>query len=78
MTHKGAVKPKASGGKRGRVGQPHASSAQARQPVPLLQLLAGGDPPSGADVRAVSVSLRNVKDLLFEHGIDICHETARL
>src|SRR6187401_1665032 len=25
-----------------------------------------------------SLSLRNVEDLLFERGIDICHETARL
>jgi len=24
------------------------------------------------------LSLRNVEDLLFEHGIDVCHETARL
>jgi len=24
------------------------------------------------------LSLRNVEDLLFEHGIDICHETVRL
>jgi putative transposase len=24
------------------------------------------------------LSLRNVKDLLFERGIDICHETVRL
>jgi len=24
------------------------------------------------------LSLRNVEDLLFERGIDICHETARL
>jgi putative transposase len=23
------------------------------------------------------LSLRNVEDLLFEHGIDICHETVR-
>ena len=24
------------------------------------------------------LSLRNVDDLLFEHGIDLCHETVRL
>jgi hypothetical protein len=29
------------------------------------------------DVR-YPLSLRNVEDLLFERGIDICHETARL
>ena len=23
------------------------------------------------------LSLRNVEDLLFEHGVDICHETVR-
>jgi transposase-like protein len=29
-------------------------------------------------VCAIPLSLRNVEDLLFERGIDICHETARL
>ena len=24
------------------------------------------------------LSLRNVEDLLFEHGLDVCHETVRL
>ena len=48
----------------------------AAQPVSPLQLIARGDPPGGNDVR-FSLSLRNVEDLLFERGIDICHETVR-
>ena len=55
----------------------HASSSQARQPVSLLQ-------PSPEVIRLVvmmyvkyPLSLRNVEDLLFERGIDICHETVR-
>ncbi len=27
---------------------------------------------------SATLSLRNVEDLLFERGIDICHETVRL
>lgn len=48
------------------------------QPVPLLN--------SSPEVIRVAVmmyvrfplSLRNVEDLLFERGIDLCHETVRL
>ena len=53
----------------------HVSS---RRPVPLVRLLA-------EVIRLVvlmyvryPLSLRNVEDLLFERGIDICHETVRL
>jgi putative transposase len=60
----GTVKPSALAGKLSRVGQEDASSTQASQPVPLLQRF--------------PLSLRNVEDLLFERGIDICHETVRL
>jgi transposase-like protein len=28
--------------------------------------------------RYLPLSLRNVEDLLFEHSIDICHETVRM
>ena len=50
----------------------HVPLARASQSVPLLQLVAGGNPVGGA------LSLWNVEDLLFERGIDICHETVRL
>jgi len=43
--------------------------------VPVFPLVTRGDPARGHDVRAVPLSLRNVEDLLFEQGIDICHET---
>jgi hypothetical protein len=36
------------------VGRVHASSSQARQSVSILQLLAGGNPPGGDDVCAIS------------------------
>jgi hypothetical protein len=36
------------------VGEGHASSSKARQPVPLFSLLAGGDPARGDALRAVS------------------------
>ncbi|MEW9855423.1 hypothetical protein ABUH87_09595 [Novosphingobium sp. M1R2S20] len=55
-----------------------ASSSQACLSVLVLQLVAGGDPACGADVCPLPLSLRNVEDLLFERGIDICHETVRL
>ena len=52
--------------------------AEARQPIPLLQLFA-------EVIRLVvmmyvrfPLSLRNVEDLLFERGIDLCHETVRM
>ena len=58
---------------------PHdARPQQARQSVPLLQLVP-------EVIRLVvmmyvrfPLSLRNVEDLLFERGIDICHETVRM
>lgn len=56
----------------------HAPPAQASLAVSLLQLVARGDPAGGADVRAVSLTLRDGEDLLFERGIDICHEAVRL
>jgi transposase-like protein len=42
-----------------------------------VQQLAGGDPPRGADA-CFQLSLLNVKDLLFERGIDICRDTVRM
>ncbi len=51
---------------------------QGREPVPLSK-------SSPEVIRLVvmmyarfPLSLRNVEDLLFERGIDICHETVRL
>lgn len=35
----------------------HAPTPQASQPVPLFQLVTGGDPPGSDDVRPVSVEL---------------------
>jgi hypothetical protein len=54
-----------------------ASSSQTRQSIPLFQLLAGDHSAGGDDVRPLPLSLRNVEDLLFERGIDLCHETVR-
>ena len=51
---------------------------QAVIAVPLLQLVVRGDQAGGADVCALPLSLRNVEDLLFERGINVCHETVRL
>ena len=45
------------------------------QSLPLFQQFARGDPPRGDDV--YPLSLRQVEDLLFERGIDICYETVR-
>ena len=35
------------------------------------------DPPDGDDVIRYPLSLRQVEDLLFERGIDICNEAVR-
>ena len=78
ITASGSVKPTAPSGNRGGVGALDAPPAQASIAVSLLQLVARGDPAGGADVCALPLSLRNVEDLLFERGIDICHETIRL
>ncbi len=48
------------------------------QPVPLVRLIAGGDPAGSDDVRQIPAVAENVEDLLHERGIDICHETVRL
>ena len=53
----GSVRASAPFGKETRVGGSHASSSQARFAFPLLQLLARGDPPGGADVREVPFEL---------------------
>ena len=63
---------------RGRVGEVHAPPPQARWSLSLVRQLAQGDPAGGDDVRPLPLSLRNVEDLLYERGIDICHETVRL
>ena len=55
--HRGTVRPNAPAGNQGRVGGRHASSAQASQPVPLLQLVVRGDPAGGDDVRALPALL---------------------
>jgi putative transposase len=47
------------------------------QPLPLLQQLTRGRPPHGDDDIRYPLSLRQVEDLLFERGIDICHERVR-
>ena len=45
--------------------------------LPLFQQFARDHPACGDDVCPVSLSLRQVEDLLSERGIDICHETIR-
>ena len=46
--------------------------------VPIFSLFACGNPPHSDDVYiGYPLSLRNVEDLLFERGIDICHEKVR-
>ncbi len=78
VTPSGTVRPNAPLVRGGRVRSADAPPAQTSQPVPLLQYVARGDPPGGDDVCSFSASLRNVEDLLFERGIDICHETVRM
>lgn len=53
----------------------YATIPQTSQPVPVFQLVTRRDPPVGADVRPIPLSLRNEEGLLFERGIDVCHET---
>jgi hypothetical protein len=43
--------------------------------VPVFEQFARDHPPHGDDVHPLS--LRQVEDLLFERGIDICDETVR-
>ena len=50
----------------------------AARPVSPLQLVACGDPAGRAHVRPLSAEPAERGELLFERGIDICHETARL
>jgi hypothetical protein len=52
--------------------------AKIRQPVPLFPLIARGDPARGDDVGPVPAEPAQRRDLLFERGIDLCHETVRL
>lgn len=55
-------------------------------PAPVSLLIRSGNFHSSIEVIRLVVlmynrfplSLRNVEDLLFERGIDICHETVRL
>jgi putative transposase len=54
-------------------GSPVASADE--QSVPLFQQFTRDHPSHGDDVHPLS--LRQVEDLLFERGIDICHETVR-
>ena len=55
----------------------HSETSFNAKSLPLFQQLARGDPPFGDDVRPVPLLLCQVEDLLFERGIDICHETVR-
>jgi DDE domain len=61
-----------------RVGRLDGQTTQAAEPISLVRFIARGDPPRRVDVVRYPLSLRNVEDLLFERGIDICHETVRL
>ena len=53
------------------------SRALPPSPFRRFNFIALGDPPSGDDVCPFPAVLRKVEDLLFECGIDICHETVR-
>ncbi|HEX8340679.1 MAG TPA: hypothetical protein VF624_07195, partial [Tepidisphaeraceae bacterium] len=71
----GTVRPNAPSGKRGRLGAPHARARKPESPFRYFN-------SSPEVIRLVvlmyvrfPLSLRNVEDLLFERGIDICHET---
>jgi hypothetical protein len=48
-----------------------------RNPFRLFQQLTRSYSSGRDDVRAITLSLRNVEDLLAERGIDISHETVR-
>lgn len=54
------------------------SSKRASQSVPLTHSPAETIRPAVLKYVHFPLSLRNVEDLLFERGIDICHETVRL
>lgn len=43
----------------------------------MFQQFACGNPPHGDDVYPLSAVVRHVEDILFERGIEICHETMR-
>ena len=73
----GSVRANAQAGKDLTAQTLDASSEQARQPVPLLQLLTRGDPPGGDDVRALSALPAQRGRPAVRGGIDICHETVR-
>jgi putative transposase len=60
------------------VGGKNAARPQASQPVSLLQLIARVIRLGMMMYVRFPLSLRNVEDLLFERGIDICHETVRM
>lgn len=47
------------------------------QSVQVLQFIARGDRMAVMLYIRFPLSLRNVEDLLFEHGVDICHEAVR-
>lgn len=55
-----------------------APSALTSQFVSVLQLIAGVIRLVVLMYVRFAISLQNVEDLLFERGIDICHETVRL
>ena len=81
MCHRpGAVKTNAPGDERliVGVGEGHVAPPQTRQSVPLLQDFAEVIRLAVLMYVRFPLSLRNVEDLLFERGIDLCHETVRL
>ena len=56
----------------------HVAPPQTRQSVPLLQDFAEVIRLAVLMYVRFPLSLRNVEDLLFELGIDLCHATVRL
>ena len=78
MCAKGAVRPNARSVRSGQVG---AGDASPRKPASPFRYFNS----SPEVIRLVMImyvrfllSLRNVEDLLFERGVDICHETLRM
>lgn len=61
----------------GRVGRPDAPLKEAIQSNSPLKFIARGDPLGDDDVRPFPIE-RNIEDLLFERGIDICLAIVRL
>ena len=59
------------------VGRGNAQTPQAGQPVQIFPLIAGVIRLVVLMYVRFPLSLRNVEDLLFERGIDLCHETVR-